>query len=160
MNVLIVAVGRLKRAPEAELCTDYIDRALRMGRTLGIGKIEVREIPESRADRAADRKAREAAAIDAAVPAGFQRIGLDESGTLLSSKGLANIFRRKLDRGIPGLAFLIGGPDGLEAGLLNGCDQTLSFGRLTWPHRLVRVMLAEQTYRVMTMLAGHPYHRG
>lgn len=159
MNVLILSVGRLKRAPEAELCTDYLNRASRMGRTLGIADIGLSEIPESRAQRAAERRSQEAAAIDAAVPAGFQRICLDENGTAETSKGLADIMSKKLEQGIPGIAFLIGGPDGLDADLVKACNRSLSFGRVTWPHRLVRIMMAEQIYRVMTLLAGHPYHR-
>ena len=154
-----MAVGRLKRAPEVELCTDYLDRATRMGRSLGIARTEIREIAESRSERAADRQAQEAAMIDAAVPVGFQRICLDEDGELLDSKGLAKVVRSRLDQGVPGLAILIGGPDGLHPRLINDCDTSLSFGRLTWPHRLVRVMITEQIYRVMTLLAGHPYHR-
>lgn len=159
MDVLIAAVGRLKRAPEAELCADYLGRASRMGRSLGVSGIEAREIAESRAERAEDRKAQEAAAIAAAVPAGYMRIGLDETGTLMDSKDLSAMVRKSLDQAVPGLAFLIGGPDGLDARLLADSDATVSFGRMTWPHRLARVMIAEQVYRVMTLLAGHPYHR-
>ena len=159
MNVLILAVGRLKRAPEAELCADYLNRASRMGRSLGIARTEIREIAESRSERAADRLAQEADAIEAAIPAGFQRICLDENGKLLDSREFAELMRGKLDQSVPGIAILIGGPDGLDPRLVSECDLSLSFGRLTWPHRLVRVMITEQIYRVMTLLAGHPYHR-
>ena len=93
MDVLIVAVGRLKRAPEAELCADYLNRTSRMGRALGIARTEIREIAESRSERAADRLAQEAATIEAAVPAGFQRICLDENGKLLDSREFAGLDR-------------------------------------------------------------------
>ncbi len=159
MDLLIVAVGRLKRGPETELCSRYLDRTRNAGRPVGLGQVRVREVAESRAQRAADRKAQEAEALSAAVPAGYQIFCLDEAGEAVDSRGLADLVRGAADRGVPGQAFLIGGADGLDAGLLGRSERRLSFGRLTWPHQFVRVMMAEQLYRVMTLLAGHPYHR-
>ena len=63
------------------------------------------------------------------------------------------------DGGRRHLAFVIGGPDGLDPAFRSEAELVLSFGLLTWPHQLVRVMLAEQLYRIATILAGHPYHR-
>ena len=159
MDLLIVAVGRLKRGSETELCSRYLDRTAAAGRAVGLSRVQVREVPESRAQRAADRKLQEAEALSAAIPAGFQTVCLDETGDPVDSQGLAQLVRRAADQAVPGQAFLIGGADGLDAGLIRQCGRRLSFGRTTWPHQLVRVMMAEQLYRVMTMLSGHPYHR-
>jgi 23S rRNA (pseudouridine1915-N3)-methyltransferase len=85
-------------------------------------------------------------------------IALDEAGRQLDSAGLARrIARWQEEYGT--LGFVIGGPDGLAKEVLDQANATIAFGRMTWPHRLVRVMLAEQVYRASTILSGHPYHR-
>jgi 23S rRNA (pseudouridine1915-N3)-methyltransferase len=86
-------------------------------------------------------------------------VALDEAGRQLDSAGLARRIARWQDQGHGTLAFVIGGPDGLASSVLDRAEATLAFGRMTWPHRLVRVMLAEQLYRASTILSGHPYHR-
>ena len=86
-------------------------------------------------------------------------VALDERGRDLTSRDLASTFGRWRDDARTRLAFLIGGPDGHGDAVRARADLLLSFGRMTWPHRLVRVMLAEQLYRAATILAGHPYHR-
>ena len=93
-----------------------------------------------------------------AVPPGAVLVALDEAGRQLDSAGLARrIARWQQDHDT--VAFAIGGPDGLARSVLDRAQATLAFGRMTWPHRLVRVMLAEQIYRAGTILSGHPYHR-
>jgi 23S rRNA (pseudouridine1915-N3)-methyltransferase len=159
MELKILAVGRLKAGPETELCERYAGRITKAERVLGLQGVDIREIPESRASHAQERKTGEAAALNAALPAGFQAICLHEGGDLVDSAGLAKLIRRAADQSVPGLVYLIGGPDGLDAGLLDRCDRKISFGRATWPHQLVRVMLLEQLYRATTILSGHPYHR-
>jgi 23S rRNA (pseudouridine1915-N3)-methyltransferase len=86
-------------------------------------------------------------------------IALDENGTQMTSRGLATELGRARDQGIASAAFVIGGPDGLEPAFLASASLTLSFGAMTWPHQLVRIMAAEQIYRAVTILSGHPYHR-
>jgi 23S rRNA (pseudouridine1915-N3)-methyltransferase len=159
MDLSILTVGRLKAGPETELCKRYLDRAAKAGRAHGLQGFSVRELPEARAQRTADRKAQEADALSAALRSGYQSICLDEGGDLIDSDGLAKLILSGAEQGLPGQAFIIGGPDGLDPALIGRCDRRLSFGRLTWPHQLVRVMLAEQLYRAMTILSGHPYHR-
>ncbi len=159
MDLMILAIGRLKAGPETELCKRYADRTAKAGRGLGLRGVEIKEIPESRSPRAQDRKAIEADAMAAAVPDGFHTICLHEGGDLVESIGLAQSIRRAADQSVAGQAYLIGGPDGLDAGLLGRCERTISFGRATFPHQLVRVMLLEQLYRATTILSGHPYHR-
>jgi len=85
-------------------------------------------------------------------------IALDESGQAFSSMELANEMRDWLNR-TPHVAILIGGPDGLTEACKSNVDRLWSLSKLTLPHGLVRVVLAEQLYRGWTILQGHPYHR-
>ena len=86
-------------------------------------------------------------------------IGLDERGTSLTSPEFANVFEHYRNEGIKSLTFLIGGADGLSDAVRSRCQRLLSFGRMTWPHLLVRGLLVEQIYRAQQILSGHPYHR-
>jgi 23S rRNA (pseudouridine1915-N3)-methyltransferase len=156
VRLLIAAVGRLKAGPEQALVDDYLARAGQAGRALGLGPFSVSEIDE--------RKARDAPAQSArlieAIPAGAHAVALDERGESLSSEAFANLLARLRDDGTPAVAFLIGGADGHDARLRARADRLLSFGPMVWPHILARVMLAEQLYRAVSILAGTPYHRG
>jgi 23S rRNA (pseudouridine1915-N3)-methyltransferase len=157
--VRIVAVGRMKAGPERELLDRYIERAQRAGRALGITKLEVEEIAESRAARAEDRMAEEAAQLLALVPERAFVVALDETGRTMTSADFARLIGGKLDGGVTDLVFAIGGPDGHGAALRGRAETLLAFGAMTWPHQIVRVLLAEQVYRAVTILSGHPYHR-
>jgi 23S rRNA (pseudouridine1915-N3)-methyltransferase len=158
VRVGIVAIGRMKQGPERELCARYLERALATGRALGLSSFAVAEISESRAGSPATRKAEEAKAIAVALPEGV-RVALDEHGKTMGSEDFARRIARWRDDGKPALSFVIGGADGLEPAFVNAADVSLSFSPLTWPHQLVRIMLAEQLYRATTILSGHPYHR-
>ena len=159
MRLLIAAVGKLKQGPERELRTHYLGRAEVLGRTLSLSPLSSLELPESKAGSADARRAAEAEALLAKVPAGFRRVCLDPGGKALSSEDFARILGERRDGGTIGLAFLIGGPDGFGAAVRDGADFLLSLGPMTLPHGLARIVLAEQIYRAMTILAGHPYHR-
>ncbi|MEO6014909.1 MAG: 23S rRNA (pseudouridine(1915)-N(3))-methyltransferase RlmH [Devosia sp.] len=158
MRVGIVAVGRMKQGPERELVARYLDRATASGKALGLTSFVVSELNESRAGSAASRKAEEAKAITALLPAGLV-VALDERGKTLGSEDFAQRLARWRDDGKQALTFVIGGADGLDPAFVKAADLTLSFSPLTWPHQLVRIMLAEQLYRTTTILSGHPYHR-
>jgi 23S rRNA (pseudouridine1915-N3)-methyltransferase len=159
MRLLLVCVGRSKAGPERELAARYIERAAAAGRAIGFSGVELREIAESRAARPDDRKRDEAKAIRGLLPPSIKVIALDENGKQLTSLGLAAELGRARDAAVAGTAFVIGGPDGLETTFLASVSLTLGFGTLTWPHQLARIMAAEQIYRAMTILSGHPYHR-
>jgi 23S rRNA (pseudouridine1915-N3)-methyltransferase len=158
MRLVVAAVGRLKRGPEHDLAERYRERAVNSGRTIGIRAVTISEIDESRARRAKDRVAEEAAALKSLIPAGAAVVALDERGESLASDALAQRLRRWRDEGRD-IALIIGGPDGLAPDLLAAADVRLAFGRATWPHQLVRIMLWEQLYRAIAILSGHPYHR-
>ncbi len=100
----------------------------------------------------------EGKAMLAAVPKGAQVIALDEQGSKWSSAQLAQLLQQWRMQGRD-IAFLIGGPDGHAADVLVRADQRWSLGPLTFPHAIVRIVLAEQLYRAMSILNNHPYHR-
>jgi 23S rRNA (pseudouridine1915-N3)-methyltransferase len=104
-------------------------------------------------------KAREAELISAALPSGARLVALDERGAPWSSRELAERVSYWRDQGIGELAFAIGGAEGLGTAVIERADAVVSFGAMTWPHLLVRVMLLEQLYRAQQILTGHPYHR-
>jgi 23S rRNA (pseudouridine1915-N3)-methyltransferase len=159
MKLHILAIGRLKAGPELELFDDYAKRARGLGRSCGITALETRDFGESRLPEATGRMAAEATLLTGACPDPSFSIVLDERGKSLSSEDFSSFFRRHLDQGTSSMAFLIGGPDGHDAELRRKAGLVLSFGPMTWPHRLARVMLAEQIYRAVTILVKHPYHR-
>lgn len=156
MRVTIVAVGRLRAGPEAELVTDYLARFERSGRPLGLGPARVIEVE----DRRGGGPTPEAGLIEAALPRGAYLAALDERGRMPSSPDFADRLQRLADSGIRDLAIAIGGADGLTPDLRDRADWLVSFGPMVWPHMLARVMLSEQLYRAATILAGGPYHRG
>jgi 23S rRNA (pseudouridine1915-N3)-methyltransferase len=159
MRISIHAVGRMKQGPERELVARYLDRAVASGRPLGLTGFEVAEVAESRAGAAQSRKADEAKALRAGFPDGAVVVALDEHGKTIASDAFARAVARWRDDGKPAVAFVIGGADGLDPSVSAAAPLTLSFSPLTWPHQLVRIMLAEQLYRMTTILSGHPYHR-
>ncbi len=152
---MIAAIGRLRASPEAALCADYVQRAQRVGRGIGLYPIELREVEA----RIAGDREREADLLLAAPPSGAKLVLLDERGESWPSQLLANKLARWRDAGFPAAAFVIGGPDGHAPVLQESTPDLLAFGAQTWPHRLVRVMLAEQLYRAVTILGHTPYHR-
>ena len=145
----LVAVGRLGRGPEADLFARYNAR-LRPN-------LRVVEVADARGSPP-EIKRREAAAILAAVPPPTFLIALDLGGRAESSDSLAHLLTRWTELARP-LAFTIGGAEGLDAAILTRADFSLSLGPLTWPHMMVRVLLAEQLFRAQSIAAGHPYHR-
>ena len=159
MKLLLIAVGRLKNGPERELVSRYAERCVASGRKIGFNGFEMREIDESRARRPEDRKAEEAQAIESLLPSQARKICLDERGRALTSEEFAGKLGGWRDAGAPACAVVIGGPDGLAADFREKADFILAFGAMTWPHQIVRALAAEQVFRAMTILAGHPYHR-
>ncbi len=159
MRLTIVAVGRMKAGPERELLSRYIERVASIAASVGISRVDWREVAEGRAGRIEDRRAEEARDISASLPKGGWVAALDERGIAMTSMQWAAEIGRSRDSSIPGYAVVIGGPDGLDPTLRTGSRSVIGFGAMTWPHQLVRVMAAEQLYRALSILAGHPYHR-
>jgi 23S rRNA (pseudouridine1915-N3)-methyltransferase len=155
MRVSIIAVGKWKAGPERALFEEYAGR-LTLSLTL-------REVEEHRKVPPAQLTAREGELLLAALPkaaSGLFVVALDPRGRALSSEELAHHFRQWRDeRGVEDLVFLIGGADGLSVSVRERANFILSFGAMTWPHLLMRALLAEQLYRAQAILTGHPYHR-
>lgn len=159
MRIGVHAVGRMKAGPERELAERYLERFSRAAPALGLEWSGLAETSEGRAREAESRKREEAAGLSAAMRPGAALFLLDEHGRDLASSDFAERIRALRDEGRRDLLFAIGGPDGHDPALRAKADLLLAFGGATWPHQLVRVMLAEQLYRAATILSGHPYHR-
>jgi 23S rRNA (pseudouridine1915-N3)-methyltransferase len=155
MRLHLCAVGRLRSGPERDLVDDYLHRLDRVGRPLGLGPVAEHEVE----DRRGGGMAAEGALLARSVPDGAALCVLDERGKSLSSPEFALALAGWRDSGRQDAAFVIGGADGVDPALRARADLALSFGRMVWPHLLVRVMLAEQLYRAATILGGSPYHR-
>lgn len=155
MRVHLCAVGRLRAGPERDLIDDYTTRFDRTGRALALGPFTEHEIE----DRKGGGMEAEAALLERALPSGALLITLDERGKLLSSPEFADHLAKWRDDGRQDVAFVIGGADGIAPALRARADFSISFGKMVWPHMLVRVMLAEQLYRAASILSGAPYHR-
>lgn len=145
----VIAIGRLRQGPEAELFARYAGR-LRPA-------IALTELPEGRG-AAAEIKRREAEALLAALPAQAIAVALDLGGQMPDSAGLSRLLGRWREQARP-VCFLIGGAEGLDQRVIARADHVLSLGPMTWPHFLARAMLAEQLFRAHGILTGHPYHR-
>jgi 23S rRNA (pseudouridine1915-N3)-methyltransferase len=152
VRIHVIAVGKVRDRAVTELAGRYAGRC-----GWKIATIEVQ--PRGRVDPARQSEI-EADLLLSAVPEGALLVALDERGNELDSAGFAEILGRWRDGGARDVAFLIGGADGHGQRVRERADLTLALGRMTWPHELVRVLLAEQLYRASAILAGHPYHRG
>lgn len=155
MRLTIAAIGRLRAGPERELVDDYLSRATGAGRPVGLGPAQENGID----NRALSDRTAESKALADAIPAGAKCVFLDERGTDLTARDFAAVIGTWRDEGVRETVFLIGGADGLDRTVLPRPDLVLAFGKTVWPHKLVRVMLAEQLYRAASILAGMPYHR-
>jgi 23S rRNA (pseudouridine1915-N3)-methyltransferase len=151
MRFWLAAVGRGRGDPTAVLFDDYANR---LKPPLTLREVEVKKrLPP------AELKRQEGELLRAALPEGAALVVLDERGAALDSAAFAGRIGDWRDRGLADLAFVIGGADGHDAAMRERADLLLSFGPMTWPHLLVRVLVAEQLYRARCILAGHPYHR-
>jgi 23S rRNA (pseudouridine1915-N3)-methyltransferase len=159
MRLIIAAVGKARAAPEQQLCDLYCERARGLGAKLGFTKLDCAVVDTSRTARPHARSEEEAAKLIAKSPLGAHRVALDEKGRTMMSEAFAAHLAKLRDRGTRDAVFLIGGPDGLAPSLKESANERMAFGPQTWPHLLVRAMLAEQIYRAFAILSGHPYHR-
>lgn len=149
MKAALLAIGRFKAGAERALFEQYNAR-LRP-------PLALRELPEG-AGSPGEIRAREGAAIAAAMPGNALLVALDLGGAAPASEALAALCARWEEAARP-IAFAIGGAEGLDPAILARAAHRLSLGPLTWPHLLVRALLAEQLFRAQCIRANHPYHR-
>lgn len=155
MKLLVAAVGT--RLPDW-MDAGFAEYAKRMPRELPLELVEIKPEPRTGGKPVEAMMAAEARRIEAALPSRCRRIALDERGDAPDTRALA----QKLDQWLAGgddVAFLIGGPDGLDPALKQGAHERLRLSSLTLPHGLARVVLAEALYRAHSLRSGHPYHR-
>ncbi|MEM9013611.1 MAG: 23S rRNA (pseudouridine(1915)-N(3))-methyltransferase RlmH [Pseudomonadota bacterium] len=152
MKLIIAAIGKSRPGPLKVLTNEYCARAAKLSGQFGFKGPTLVE-------KTGPNIAAEATALLSVGPVGAVNVALDETGENLDTVSLMRKIVSLREQNIPALVFHIGGADGHGQELLGVCGKKISFGAATWPHMLVRVMLAEQLYRVMTALAGHPYHR-
>jgi 23S rRNA (pseudouridine1915-N3)-methyltransferase len=150
MRLMIAAIGKLRAGPERTLYDRYIERALPLGRQVGLTPILSWEVSESHARTSQERKSQEAATLTNSS---------NGRGESLSTESFSTLLTQLRDHGHTGTCLLIGGPDGLHDSLMQRAHKVIAFGAMTMPHQLVRILLAEQIYRICTRLCGHPYHR-
>ncbi len=159
MQLHILAIGRLKDRGERDILARYLDRARAAGRQEGFSGLGEIELAQAKAQSSPARRQDEAQRLLARCPPGALVVALDEAGETLTSAEFAKRLGRWRDEAVASVAFCIGGPDGHGESLLASCDLRLSLSAMTLPHGLARVVLAEQLYRAVTILSGHPYHR-
>ena len=155
MKLIVAAVSA--RPPEWVLA-GWCEYAKRMPRELPLELLEIRPEPRTTGKTAQAMLALEAARIDAQLPAACRRVALDERGDAPTTRQLAGRLEKWMAGG-DDVAFIIGGPDGLDPRIKDSAHETLRLSRLTLPHALVRVILAEALYRAASVIKGHPYHR-
>ena len=155
MKLLVVAVGQRQPAWADEAWADF---AKRLPPEMRLELKALKAEPRNAGKTAAQCMAAEAQRFEAACPKGIRRIVLDEHGTRLTTRALADRMRAWRDDGRDA-ALLIGGPDGLDPAIKASADETLRLSDLTLPHAFARVLLAEALYRAWSVTAGHPYHR-
>jgi 23S rRNA (pseudouridine1915-N3)-methyltransferase len=155
MKLLVAAVAA---RPPSWVVEGWNDYARRMPRELPLDLLEVKPEPRTTGKTPAAMMAAEAVRIEAALPARCHRVALDERGAALTTQQLAERLAKWMDHG-DDVAFLIGGPDGLDPALKSSAHETMRLSSLTLPHAVVRVILAEALYRAMSVLKNHPYHR-
>ncbi len=153
MRFLIVAVGRAKAGPEKAIFQLF------QKRLQAPFSIKLIEVDDKGAFRGDQLRKREASLLNGCVTDGSMVMALDEKGKPMSSTEFAGKIGDWRDQGIRDLVFIIGGADGLDNSICKRAQYVISFGKQTWPHMLVRGLLAEQLYRAQCILYGHPYHR-
>lgn len=153
MQHVILAVGRIKSGPEAELFEHYAKQIR--------PKLTLHELPDAPTSLPSPaRRVKEGETITKHIPAGACIIALDARGSDVSSEQLAAMIGKQELAGKKQICWIIGGQDGLEDGLRARADHLLAFGKMIWPHKLARIMLAEQLFRAQCIANNHPYHSG
>ena len=151
MRYKIAAVGQMRSGPLRDLSQEYLKRLT--------AKVDILEFDAAQDGSPFQRKVKEAKALKSALSGCTVYIALDERGKSLTSPQFADLLQDHMNQGHSTIGFCLGGPDGLDESLRVSASYVLSFGAMTWPHMMARVMLLEQIYRAQQILAGHPYHR-
>ena len=158
MKLKVISIGQLKNNPILEIQRDYESRILNLSKSVGIKSLEIKELPISKKSSIKERQKEEAKIIFQYIKQDNFNIFLDGKGENINSVDISQIISKSSFDG-KDLVFFIGGPDGFDEKIIKVANKIISFGRVTWPHKLIRIMLLEQLYRGITILNNHPYHR-
>ena len=158
MKLKVISIGQLKNNPILEIQRDYESRILSLSKSVGIKNLEIKELPISKKSSIKERQKEEAKIISQHIKQNNLNLFLDGKGENINSVDISQIISKSSFDG-KDLVFFIGGPDGFDEKIIKVANKTVSFGRVTWPHKLIRIMLLEQLYRGITILNNHPYHR-
>lgn len=151
MRLTVAAVGRWKAGPERALYEHFARRV--------IWPLDLKQVEEKKKLPPHKLVRREGELLLAAVPRGAVVVALDARGKPMTSTDFARRLGAWRDDGVGDVAFVIGGAEGLDEAVRRKATLTLGLGPMTWPHLMVRALLAEQLYRAQSILTGHPYHR-
>lgn len=155
MRLIIRAGGLIRTGPERALIDDYLKRASGLITRTGFLSISEQEIDLKKCKS----RTEETQKIFAGLPKSTKLIVLDERGKSIKSREIAKKLSTTQADGFDSFLFAIGGADGFDSAEIPAQAEKWSFGSQTWPHKMVRVMAAEQMYRALSILAGTPYHR-
>ena len=158
MKLKVISIGQLKNNPILEIQRDYESRILNLSKSVGIKSLEIKELPISKKSSIKERQKEEAKIISQHIKQNNLNLFLDGKGENINSVDISQIISKSSFDG-KDLVFFIGGPDGFDEKIIKVANKIISFGRVTWPHKLIRIMLLEQLYRGITILNNHPYHR-
>ena len=158
MKLKVISIGQLKNNPILEIQRDYESRILSLSKSVGIKNLEIKELPISKKSSIKERQKEEAKIISQHIKQNNLNLFLDGKGENINSVDISQIISKSSFDG-KDLVFFIGGPDGFDEKIIKVANKIISFGRVTWPHKLIRIMLLEQLYRGVTILNNHPYHR-
>lgn len=159
MECALIAIGRWRASPEKALYDDYADRIAKMGRPVALGPLTLAEF-EPRKSANAALAAETALLANALKTRSGPLVGLDPKGKPFTTEAFSQQLTTWRDQGHSAVNFVIGGAEGLSRETKRSMTFSLSLGAMTWPHFLVRPLLAEQIYRAICIQTGHPYHRG
>ena len=158
MKLKVISIGQLKNNPILEIQKDYESRILNLSKSVGIKNLEIKELPISKKSSIKERQKEEEKIISQHIKQDNLNVFLDGKGENINSVDISQIISESSFNG-KDLVFFIGGPDGFDEKIIKVANKIISFGRVTWPHKLIRIMLLEQVYRGITILNNHPYHR-
>jgi len=155
VKITLRAGGVIRSGPEREMIDDYIQRAQGLARGTGFLSVEEQQVDL----RSAKSRDSETQTLLGDVPTGAKLVIFDERGKTPTSRQISKQFAHWRDDGVPQLVLVIGGADGFEPSAIPAGTTRWAFGPQTWPHKMVRMMAAEQIYRALSILARTPYHR-
>ena len=149
MKYIISSIGKSSKSDEEKITQKYLKR---------LNNVELNQY-EAKTNNVKLKIIEEGTKLIKSTPLNAKLILLDEQGENLSSKELAKLVLDWKENSISSINFAIGGPYGNGVQIKKTADKMIAFGRQTWPHQMVKIMLAEQIYRIETILRGHPYHK-